>query len=125
MNFYRIIVSVMFCIVHIAMTSEAEKKIIVVSEDVLDLIDQFRANEDDWYNETGHVLIKDKKKEACNVHAVSCSQNYIWFSCSRFDHQEDEKRCFLSLSDMRSISGPHENMKEKILPYFKNEFGVE
>ncbi len=123
MKFYRIIVSVMFCIVCTATMFEMEEEAIYIPKVILNLIDRFRANEDDWYNEIGHVLIKDKKREACNVHAVSCSQDYIWFSCSRFDHQKDEKRCFLSLSDMRFISEPCKNMKEKILSYFDNAFG--
>ncbi len=113
MKFYRTIVPVMFCIVYTATIFGMEESSIYIGKDTLDLIDEFRSDDDKTvlsYEKTDHVEIRDKEKEADRATMVSRSQDLIVFEYKFFDSDKTEKG-FLSLSGMerKEFTGEFKN----------------
>jgi len=116
MKFYLIIAPVIFCFIYTTTIFGAENTddILEIPENIFGLIDEFRAPEKDHYLETGHVEIRNHKKEACDILSVSYSNDLISFTRNNNTPEAYNcpEECFLSLSDMKGIERPREKIKE-------------
>jgi len=124
MKFYQIIAPVIFCFIYtttifgsekdIKIPEDISEQVIKIPKNIFDIIDKFRAPEKDRYLETGHVEIRDHKKEACDILSVSCSNDLIFFTCNNNTPEEFyfSEECFLSLSDMKVIQRPRGKIKK-------------
>ncbi len=124
MKFYRTTASVMFCIMYTATIFGMEEKV-VVSTEILDLIDKFRDDKNDGccFRETDHVLINDKEVE--NIIEVSRLQDLIVYEYKKPSF--DKKKSFLnglSLSNMQEKKLTGESRKEE-RPELDNELNME
>ena len=123
MKFYQIIAPGILCFMYFT-ASFGSEKITVFPTDIWNEIDQFRTGERDCYYETGHIRVSNREKEAEDVCRISPSQDFIWYSCSHLDNSEkNEKKYFLSLSDIQDSEGPSGEIEGSIFNFFNNEFG--